>query len=323
MSLDMTSKFLRFPVTSWGLLAAATVIACSMTVIGFLGRLWWLFELTSHFRPQYFLFLLGSAFLFLFGRKQGAAILVIVFAVINFSLIIPLYLGSPTIHAEGRTFRAVLANLNTSNHAHGKLEKFIRSIDPDFMVLLEVNQAWMTELQKLTAMYPYSRARPRDDNFGIALLSRIPFRNAEIRHIGRAGVPSVVAQFTVDDQLLNVIGTHTLPPVGRAYSAYRNQQLTVLADLVAVQQGPVMVLGDLNTTSWSPFFGDLIHKTALKDSRIGFGVQPTWPAGFPLFWVPIDHCLVSSGVVIHKRKTGPNIGSDHYPVIVDFSVEAR
>ncbi|MFQ5989281.1 MAG: endonuclease/exonuclease/phosphatase family protein [Candidatus Methylomirabilales bacterium] len=323
MSLDMVSKFLRFPVTPWGLLAAVTVVACSITVVGFLGRLWWLFELTSHFRPQYFLFLLGSAFLFLFGRKQRAAILAIVFALINLSLIIPLYFGSPTIHAEGRTFRAVLANLSTSNQAHGKLEKFIRSVEPDFMVLLEVNQAWMRELQKLHAMYPYSRARPRDDNFGIALLSRIPFGNAEIPRIGKARVPSVVAQFTMDDQSLIVIGTHTLPPVGRAYSGYRNQQLTELAHVVGVQKGPVMVLGDLNTTSWSPFFSDLIRKTGLRDSRNGFGLQPSWPAGFPLLWVPIDHCLVSSGVVVHNRKTGPDIGSDHYPIVVDFSVEAR
>ncbi|MFQ5801556.1 MAG: endonuclease/exonuclease/phosphatase family protein [Candidatus Methylomirabilales bacterium] len=317
----MATKFSRFPVTRWGLLAAATVVASSTTVVGFLGRLWWPFELGSHFRAQYFLFLMGTAFLFLLGRKRRAAILASVFALVNLSLIVPFYMGSASTHAEGRTVRAVLVNVNTANQAYGRLQKFIRSVEPDFMVLLEVNRIWLNELQKLQAEYPFSRARPRDDNFGIALFSRIPFGSAGIRRIGRAGVPSVVAQFDIDGQSVTVIGTHPLPPVGRAYAAHRNQQLAELAHLVGSQKGAVMVLGDLNTTSWSPFFGDLIRKTGLRDSRNGFGVQPTWPAGLPHFWVPIDHCLVSSGVVVHNRRTGPDIGSDHYPVVVDFSVE--
>ncbi len=319
----LVHKFSRFPVTAWGLLAAATVIASSTTVVGFLGRLWWPFELASHFRAQYFLFLIGTAFLFLLGRKQRAAILASVFALINLSLIVPLYFGSSSTHAEGRTVRALLVNVNTSNQAHGRLQKFIRSVEPDFMVLLEVNRVWLNELQRLVGVYPFSRARPRDDNFGIAFLSRIPFKSAEIRGIGKAGVPSVVVQFDVDGQSLTVIGTHPLPPVGRAYSAHRNQQLTELAHLVGSLRGGVMVLGDLNTTSWSPYFRDLIRKTGLRDSRNGFGLQPSWPAGLPHFWVPIDHCLVSSGVVVHNRKTGPDIGSDHYPVVIDFSIEAH
>lgn len=310
-------------MTPWGLLSAATVVVSSSAVLGFLGRLWWPFELTSHFRPQYFLFLLGSAFFFLLGRKQKAAILAGVFALINLSLIVPLYFGDSWTHAGERTFRAVLVNLNRSNQAYGRMQKFIRSVEPDFMVLMEVNQTWMNELQKRHAMYPFSRSRLRDDNFGIALLSRIPFEDAEIRHIGNAGVPSVVARFEIGGQSLTVIGTHPLPPMGRAYSEYRNRQLTELAQVVDSQKGLVMVLGDLNITSWSPFFRDLLRKTGLRDSRNGFGLQPSWPTGLPLFWVPIDHCLVSPGVVVYNRQTGPNIGSDHYPVVVDFSVEAR
>ncbi|MEE9171911.1 MAG: endonuclease/exonuclease/phosphatase family protein [candidate division NC10 bacterium] len=318
-----TDKFLSVGIRPWGLLFAAAGMVCISTVAGFLGRLWWIFELASHFRAQYFLFLMGSAFLFLLGRKQRAAIIVTVFALVNLSLIVPFYFGSSSTHAEGRTFRALLVNLNTSNQAHERLRNFIRSVEPDFMVLLEVNRIWLDELQTLQAVYPFSRASPRDDNFGIALLSRIPFRRAEIRHIGKVGVPVVVAQFKVDGQSLAVIGTHPVPPASRDYSEDRNQQLDELARVVGLQEGQVMVLGDLNITSWSPFFGDLIRTTGLRDSRKGFGLQPTWPTGLPHFWVPIDHCLVSSGIAVHNRRIGPHIGSDHYPVVVDFSVESR
>lgn len=307
----------------WGLLSSAAVITCISTVVGFLGGLWWPFELASHFRVQYFFFLLACAFVFLLGKKQGAAMLIGVFALVNLCLIVPFYfLGGPSAHAGGRTYRAVLINVNKSNQAYGRVRKFIHSVEPDFMVLVEVNQAWMNALQKMQANYPFSRSLPREDSFGIALFSRIPFEKAEIRNIGEPDAPSVVARFEIDGQPLTVIGAHPLSPRGRAYSEYRNHQLADLAQVVSLQEGSVMVLGDLNTTSWSPFFRDLLRKTGLRDSRKGFGLQPTWPTMFPPLWIPIDHCLVSTGVVVHNRKTGPTIGSDHYPVIVDFSVES-
>jgi len=318
-----TDKFVSVGIRPWGLLSAAAGMVCIGTVAGFLGRLWWIFELASHFRAQYFLFLLACGFLFLIGKRRWPAILTGVFALINLSLIIPLYIAGSFAHSGDRMLRAMLINVNLSNRAYGTVRTFIRSVEPDFMVLLEVNRIWLDELQTLQAVYPFSRASPRDDNFGIALLSRIPFERAEIRHIGKVGVPVVVAQFKVDGQSLAVIGTHPVPPAGRDYSEDRNQQLDELARVVGLQEGQVMVLGDLNITSWSPFFGDLIRTTGLRDSRKGFGLQPTWPTGLPHFWVPIDHCLVSSGIAVHNRRIGPHIGSDHYPVVVDFSVESR
>lgn len=35
----------------------------------------------------------------------------------------------------------------------------------------------------------------------------------------------------------------------------------------------------------------------------------------------IDHCLYSEGIRIQNREIGPLVGSDHFPVIVDFVLE--
>jgi endonuclease/exonuclease/phosphatase (EEP) superfamily protein YafD len=322
-SPDTPSACSRVSVRLWALLGAAAILASGATVLGFLGRLWWAFELVSHFRAQYCLMLMGSACLYLLGGKRRAAMRASIFTFINLSVIVPLYLGTPPTHAEGRTFRAVLVNVNTANREHERLRHFIRTEKPDFMVLLEINQRWLAALQELRALYPYSRAALRDDNFGMALLSRMPFDHGEINHIGNAGVPSIVARFAINGQSLTVIGTHPLPPAGRSYAELRNLQLAALAHAVQSHERPVMVLGDLNITSWSPFFQDLLRAAGLRDSRIGFGIQPTWPTGLPHFWVPIDHCLVSEEVVVHDRRIGPSVGSDHYPVVVDFSLAAR
>jgi len=319
--MDMRREIASFRMLPWGLLWSGTAIACLCSMVGFWGRIWWPFELASHFRVQYIFFLLASGIIFLLGRRKRGATLSGVFAIINVSLIVPLYFGGSVAFGSNQTLRALLINVNQSNRAHKELRKFIRSVEPDFMVLVEINQAWTNVLQQMQVDYPFSRNLPaREGRSGIALLSRIPLANGEVGYFGEAQLPSVVARLEISGQPLTVIGAHALAPVGRIRSEYRNQHLATLARIVSSQKDSVIVLADLNTTSWSPFFRDLLHKTGLRDSRTGFGVQSSWPTGFPPLWIAIDHCLVSSGVVVHNRRIGPHIGSDHYPVVVDFSI---
>jgi len=36
--------------------------------------------------------------------------------------------------------------------------------------------------------------------------------------------------------------------------------------------------------------------------------------------VAIDHCLVSPEIAIRDRHIGPDVGSDHFPVVLDFAL---
>ena len=83
---------------------------------------------------------------------------------------------------------------------------------------------------------------------------------------------------------------------------------------------PILLCGDLNLTPWSPVFWRFLRRSGLADSSRGFGVQPSWPVGKPWMSVPLDHCLVSPEITILDRRLGPAIGSDHYPVWVDFTL---
>ena len=82
----------------------------------------------------------------------------------------------------------------------------------------------------------------------------------------------------------------------------------------------MVLLGDLNCTVWSPYFGRLVRDSGLKDSSRGWGVQPSWPAGNWLLRIPIDHCLHSPEVRVVRRGIGPDVGSDHFPVIVEMQL---
>jgi len=303
-----------------------TGLTCLATAVGFLARFWWIFELFSHFRVQYFVVLAGCGIIFLARKKHLEVVLAIVFALVNFTIVGNHQDGisaqASIAAGEGRTIRALLVNVNQGNQAHEKLHRFVSFANPDLIVLIEVNRDWMSSLRPLLEHYPYNTSEPNGTG-GIALLSRIPFDEASIEIIGKVGLPSVIARFTIDGQKLTLIGTHPFPPTSRTRAKYRNRQLAELARFISEQEEPIILLGDMNGTPWSPFFKDFLLSSGLRDSREGFRLQPTWPTWFPPAWIPIDHALVSSSVVVHDRRVGPHIGSDHYPVVIDFSITSK
>jgi endonuclease/exonuclease/phosphatase (EEP) superfamily protein YafD len=84
--------------------------------------------------------------------------------------------------------------------------------------------------------------------------------------------------------------------------------------------GPVVVVGDLNITPYSPLFQDWLARTGLTDTRRGRTLSPSWPVQLPIVGVPIDHCVVSHDVVIVRHRRLPAFGSDHYPILAELAL---
>lgn len=300
---------------------AVTWLACLVTLLGFLGRWGWFCDLASHFRLQYAWGLAACAAWLLFIGQGGHALLALLGAAVNLSAITPLY--AKTARPPSRhVFRALSANLWYLNRSHERVRQFIREANADILMFEEANDAWLAALKDLQADYPYSKSVFLRKGFGLLFCTRMPVESIEVVHTGEAGLPSLMARVKLRGQELIVIGAHPASPGTPRRARQRNAQLRGLASLIASLKAPVMLLGDLNITSWAPGFQDLVRESGLRDSRIGFGLQPTWPAHVAWLRVPIDHCLVSREIVVHRRRVGPNIGSDHYPVIVDFSITA-
>src|SRR5262249_5795005 len=160
--------------------------------------------------------------------------------------------------------------------------------------------------------------RPQRNNFGIAIFSRIPLDDLTIESLGN-NYPALIAKLNFGGTPITVVGIHPMSPMSQARHEFRNWQLKKAGKLLAETPGEKALLGDLNCTSWSPAFRDLLARSGLRDSRLGRGVQPSWPTGLPsLLRIPIDHCLVSGGLEVENRRTGPDIGSDHLPIVVDL-----
>jgi endonuclease/exonuclease/phosphatase (EEP) superfamily protein YafD len=291
------------------------------TLAGVLGRWAWQLDLFSHFRVLYLFLLIGFTSLSLILSNMAVSFLGGVFICVNLKSIIPFYFPIQRREPRSKTSRILLSNVLRPNDHYGKLANFIHRTQPDIIVLIEISKAWLQELNPELNGYAYNHIALHYHNFGLALFSRYPLMDVHTQSFSGANVPSIIAKIDIDGSLLSLIATHPPPPKSKQEAIHRNQQLRNIAAFANLQTMPTMLVGDLNLTSWSPFFKELIHESRLRDSRLGLGIQPTWPTDKPLFMIPIDHVLVSEGIIIHDRFTGPVIGSDHRPVIVDFSLE--
>ncbi len=196
---------------------SGTLLLGVATILAFFGGTWWRFDLLANFRLQYFLCLILSLIALLVEKKWPWAGVAGVFVVANFVDILPAFVGrGGQVASSSKPLTILLANVLTSNREYKKVREFIRSADPDIFAVLEASETWMNELSSLKEKYPHAVSRPREDNFGIALFSRIPFEESEIVELGEAGLPTGVARIRFDDTTLTVIASRVSGPFGQA-----------------------------------------------------------------------------------------------------------
>lgn len=277
----------------------------------------WPAELACHFRPQYAVLASLGLFGALAGRAWGAAGVAALALVWQLAVLAPLY-GSTGVASGSpcESLRLMSLNIYSDNPQHDLVVAAVRKERPDVVFLLEVTDRWLAALEPLRAEFPYSHAEPRSSNFGMAVYSRRPIDTVRVTDSGNSDYPFLEVDLRVDGRLCTLIGAHPVPPRNRKAWAYRNDQLQFLATRVP-RDRPAIVLGDLNITSWSPPFAELLHRTGLRDSRQGFGLQGTWPATLPGARIAIDHALVSREIRVRQRHIGAPVGSDHLPLVVE------
>ena len=296
-----------------------------LSAAGHLGGPYRVLELASHFRVQYLL-LTGLLLLLFAARRQARwSALALVAAALNLhGLLSPMVPAAVAVTDSGRdavAVRRLLANLQYSNNAHEAFITLATDEQPDIIVVEEVTRDWAEALAGLGQRYPARLLVPRDSPFGIGILSRWPMPDVEQLDFGHRRYPALLARITTPGGPLSLLAAHPPPPVDDGLFMVRNHQLREAAALLQ-QLGPrTVLLGDLNTSPWSPLFSELLQTSGMNNARDGFGLLPTWPSYFPPAMIPIDHCLVSPDTRVRAIKTGPRIGSDHLPLIIDLLVQ--
>lgn len=284
-------------------------------------------ELAVNFQVQWFagMFLCGLGLLVL--RRWWSSATLLCGAAIAASAIAPIYFpGAPQpVAASAPQLRIMSFNVLGMNRAHAEVLAEIRQHNPDVLIIVEYTLHWEQALAPLKSEYPHQIEQPRWHGFGIAIFSKLPLNDAGIVESMPLANDLPVVTATVDfaGKPLQVFGVHLINPIGEARRELRGEQFAALAKHLGGGSAERILLGDFNCADWSSEFRGFLRATGLRDSRQGFGVLPSWsPQGLEILSIPIDHALVSQGLVVLRRATGNKAGSDHRPVIVDLAWRA-
>ncbi|MBX9687164.1 MAG: endonuclease/exonuclease/phosphatase family protein [Candidatus Obscuribacterales bacterium] len=257
---------------------------------------------------------LAAAFFF---RQRKLLLLSLLSLLVNSFAMLPYLL--PQSNPEGKSISLLTMNIwGGKNRKLSETVALIRALDPDLVCINEINKPWKRALKKLLPDYPFRVDDPNSDD--AAIFSKLPIQQLipkENPWLKRFGVS---ATFKIGKQDILIIAVH--PPAPSTYKKWmtRNLEYQQLINDVHSARMPVIIIGDLNSTPWSPYFRELLEKTGLQDSAIGKGIQPSYSTQYFLPLVPIDHCLSSHNLVTTKRILGPALGSDHLPVYLELQL---
>lgn len=288
---------------------------------GLLGRFAWPLDLFSHFRVQYTVLLLLLAITLLRYRRRALAVLSLVGAVIS-AVPVAAYVSMPARAAEAgsRSFRLVSFNVWFRNDDFRRIARYLESTQADAIVLQEVGKQGALELKALLPSYPHSYLEG-GHRYGAIVFARWPIVSAREVALTPEGVRAAHVTLAWGDAQVGLLGTHLRWPLGRGDSRLRNQDLQGLAAFARAQAGPLMIAGDFNVTPWSSHYRQALAASAMTDVAQGHGIVPTWPAPFPPLGISIDHCLASNHWRSVNVQSGPYVGSDHRPLIVDLQLK--
>ena len=310
------------------------LLAVGVTLLGMLtSRYGWPIyaELISHFQVQYFVATLILTVIMLCLRRGRLALLLLFCSAVLSAQVVPWYLPSAA-GTENANYRVLAANLNRNNNDAARVLNWVRAEQPDLALFMEVNESMAKQLASLNDSLPYTSKQKDAANLDMEIHSKLPLGDLQLRKFGTESL-NLTAQLQAVGQPISLVAIHPLPPFEGEYFRDRNRLLSEVSDYVQAQSDPVLLLGDLNTTMWSPYYRSLIQQSGLENTRNGRGILPTWPAkpifGFPNspeallkpLQIPIDHCLVNPQLAVADMHVGADIGSDHLPIVVDFSLQ--
>lgn len=228
--------------------------------------------------------------------------------------------SEPMPHVENEQVRIAQVNVLQFNQRHELVAEHILQLDADILAFQEVDQLWADSLLKvLAAEYPYFSLAPQDNCYGMALFSRKPLKDIQLRFW--QGYPAISAHMEAGGQEHLILSLHAASPVSKARFRARNIQLISAAQLVKDTGLPTLLIGDLNTVPWDAALRPLLESASLQDSRARH-YTATWPNFMGRWGIPIDYVLHSS----HWQRLGHSVhpipGSDHRAIVATLAVKA-
>ncbi len=295
----------------------ALVVTASLLPLG--ARLWWVLDLTTHFRLQYLALIAPLLALTAARRLWRPAVALLCAGAFTLVPVLP-YVPQPAepvaIGPPPMTIAAI--NVSFRQFSPRRLLQIIADASPDVLLLVEFTPHAAEVLKKLDDSYAYQLKLPAEGPYGIALYSRFELASAAPFSLG--SVPAVQALVRGPNGAFTFVGVHLSAPTSPRRATQRTGELKLLAEHRATIAGPLVVAGDFNLTPYSPYYQDWIASSGLTDTRRHRTLSVSWPAVLPILGIPIDHVAVSKDFDILAHKRLDNFDSDHYGILAALAL---
>ncbi len=210
-----------------------------------------------------------------------------------------------------------------------RIASVLRDLDGDVVCLQEVGRFWrMGDCVDMTAViaqlsgYPHAyyggAIQDGSGEYGIALLSRVEFKDVEKRFLPQnVDEPRILVTATLENgnTPIQLATSHiSVKPEDRP------QQCRQVAEWLGDSTNHTVLMGDLNAELQSPELTDLTISTGLRCALLeSIGEHgPSYPTEQPR--LAIDHILIGSGLSCIASCVENVDGSDHIPVWADVEV---
>lgn len=215
----------------------------------------------------------------------------------------------------GDDVRFMAANVLMENTDHAAVAAEIERSDPDVLLLMETDEAWIAALEPALARYPTVLRRPLDNCYGMVFATRLQVKRAEMVQLTKDATPAAFAEMvSPGGTAFRFIGLHPVPPVPGEHVERRDAQVYFAARYAHNTDAPVVAMGDFNTVAWSEVAHKFKRGGGFLDPRIGRGMLPSFDARRWYLRLPIDQFYVTGQVALVKYYAGPAVGSDHFPM---------
>jgi endonuclease/exonuclease/phosphatase (EEP) superfamily protein YafD len=293
---------------------------------GFLARLHPFFDSFAHFRVHLAVLLIACALVLLVMRRvlagvAGLALAGLALVTTSHALPFPPFGADHGILHEVTdqpVYTLMHLNLRYDTVERTRALSLIGRVQPDVVTLNEVSKPWAETLALIDAAYPYSLFCPFPNRvWGVAILSRRPFTTGTQPSCDRRGAFGV-ASVDFGGRAVEIASLH----LGWPWPFEQAWQINGLAGNLGALGDTALLAGDLNATPWSA--------TAARVSQLtGLSLMPspgaTWlparlPAALRFMGLPIDQVFAGDPVLVHSVVRLDSVGSDHWPLLVAFSL---
>lgn len=244
--------------------------------------------------------------------------------------------------ATGPALTVVSFDLSFDDPNPAKLVAFLGKSHADVIGLAGVTPEAKAALAQLKTAYPYGTDCIGKDRFcELMLLSKLPLRYPFAGKVGAKLTYVASADFDWQGSPVSIAMTHVVTPfvpadwpalvafipaddpsplLAATPPLWQSMQTAAMAAYAHTLGKNQIIMGSFNSAPWSDAQVAFRHATLLSSDG---PLVPSWPAAAPMpLRVPIDPVFVGGALVLRNLEAGPELGSDHLPMIAQIAFRA-